>query len=63
MEKSDQKDLLNDIIAYEQGELELEEMYDLFQRLVDNGMVWQLQGHYGRMARILAEEGWIKLKE
>lgn len=54
--------LTDDIIAYEAGELELEEIYDLFQRLVDNGMAWTLQGHYGRMAKVLIDEGWIKEK-
>lgn len=47
--------MINDIIAYESGELNDEETLDLFQRLVDNGMAWTLQGHYGRAAAELIE--------
>lgn len=39
--------MLDDIIAYESGVLDEEATIDLFQRLIDNGMAWSLQGHYG----------------
>lgn len=47
------------IMAYEDGELSEDEMIQLFQGLLDTGLVWQLQGHYGRTARLLIERGLI----
>jgi hypothetical protein len=46
-----------EIARYEDGVLEHDEVVALFQALVDNGMVWQLQGHYGRTARRLIDSG------
>ena len=50
-------ELTKKIIAYEQGGLTHDETVALFQELLDSGIVWDLQGHYGRMAlRMLEEE-------
>lgn len=54
-------DVLDRIIAYEEGELSDEETIELFQRLVDDGTAWTLQGHYGRMAAALIEAGFVTL--
>ena len=54
-------DLVDDIIAYEQGDLDEEEIIDLFQKLVSSGLAWQLQGHYGRTAKALIEAGYVQL--
>ena len=50
-------DITTNIIAYEDGELDQDQIVDLFQTLIDNGMAWSLQGHYGRTAKYLIEEG------
>jgi len=56
------QNLSSDIIDYESGLLDEDETLDLFQRLVDSGLAWQLQGHYGRTAMALIEEGLITLR-
>ena len=47
--------LVDEIIAYEQGELNDDEVIELFQQLVDSGLAWSLQGSYGRTAAALIE--------
>lgn len=49
--------MIDGIIEYESGELSEDEVIELFQRLIDNGMAWQLQGHYGRTAAALIDAG------
>jgi hypothetical protein len=46
------------IIAYEGREMSDEDMVEFFQELVDTGMAWTLQGHYGRTAMALIEAGY-----
>ena len=53
-----QKDVMGLIIEYECGELSDEKTIELFQELIDSGMAWSLQGHYGRMATALIEAGY-----
>jgi len=57
--KEKRMDLVNNIVRYENDEMSDEETITFFQALVDNGMAWNLQGHYGRMATHLIEEGFI----
>lgn len=48
---------VDDIIRYESGEMSDDEIVTFFQGLIDSGMCWQLQGHYGRTAVSLIEAG------
>jgi len=50
--------ITNDIIAYEQGELDKDETIELFQTLISTGVAWSLQGSYGRTATQLIEAGY-----
>jgi hypothetical protein len=51
------------IIAYEQGSMDEAEVVQFFQELIDSGLAWQLQGHYGRTARRLIEAGLCSPRE
>jgi len=50
---------IDQIIAYEQGELTEAEIIQLFQELLKTGLCWSLQGHYGRTVKALLEAGLI----
>lgn len=55
-------DTLDFIMAYEGGEVTQDEMIEGFQHLIDNGMAWTLQGHYGRTATALINAGYCHRK-
>ena len=48
---------IDNIMAFESGELDEQQTIEFFQSLIDSGLVWQLQGSYGRTARNLIEAG------
>jgi hypothetical protein len=52
--------LVDRLIAYEEGQLNEDEEIALFQHLIDTGTCWQLQGHYHRVAATLIEAGLIE---
>ncbi len=52
-------DVVSKIIAYESGEMEEQEVIELFAELITTGMAWRLQGSYGRMAKQLIDAGYI----
>lgn len=45
------------IMAYENGDMGEEEVAAFFQEMIDSGLVWQLQGSYGRTANALIDAG------
>ena len=49
------------ISAYENDRLDEEAVIELFQHLVENGQVWELDAKYGKTAVELAEAGRITL--
>jgi len=49
------------INRYESGQMEEEEQVEFFQHLVDTGVVWSLQGHYGRTASWMINEGLVQV--
>ena len=51
------QDMVDKIIKYENGNMTNEETIKFFQELIDSGMAWKLQGHYGRTAIHLLEVG------
>lgn len=50
---------IDQIIAYEQGELNDTDTLSLFAELVKSGLAWSLQGHYGRTAQRLICSGYL----
>jgi hypothetical protein len=53
--------MMNEIIAYENGELSPMEIVHLFAELVRTELAWELQGHYGRAACSLIDRGLITI--
>ena len=54
--------VVSDIMAYEGGEMSKEAMLKFFSTLVSTGKAWTLQGHYGRTAKALIDEGYLSPK-
>jgi len=48
--------MVEKIIKFENGEMNQEETIDFFQEIINSGLVWELQGFYGRQAMELIEE-------
>lgn len=53
--------MVEQIIRYENGEMTEEEVVTFFQGLVNTGLAWSLQGHYGRTAQALIDDGLIEV--
>ena len=59
--KPETYDYVGALMAYESGELSDDDIVVLFQHLIDTGLAWKLQGHYGRTAMRLVEAGYCHL--
>lgn len=59
MSSNYQQGIIDRLHTYEMGELSDEETIMLFQELIDTALVWDLQGHYGRTAINLINQGLI----
>ena len=55
--------LVNQIMSYESGEMSDDEQIKFFQELINTGLAWSLQGHYGRVASSMIEAGLCESKE
>lgn len=56
-------ELAGELADYEDGRLDDGQVITLFQRLVDTGLAWQLQGSYGRTASMLLLQGHVTRPE
>jgi hypothetical protein len=50
---------VDDIIAYEQGDLDPQKTIEMFAEGIKSGDVWKLQGSYGRTASSIIASGVI----
>jgi hypothetical protein len=55
--------LVDQLIAYEEGQITEDQEVAFFEHLVETGTCWQLSGHYQRVAATLIEAGLIKPPE
>ena len=51
------------IISFENGEATEEEIITEFQKMINSGIVWQLQGFYGHTAKTLIDNGFCTQKQ
>ena len=54
---------VQDIIDYENGDMEWPRVIEMFQGLINTGYAWSLQGAYGRMAQSLIDDGYCTYPE
>jgi hypothetical protein len=52
---------ITDLIRYESGEMDQEEVVNFFQDLYDSGVWVQLQGHYQRTMNDLVQAGLVSV--
>jgi hypothetical protein len=55
--------MVDDIIAFEGGEMDEADEIRMMQEMIDSGMAWKMQGSYGRAAMDMIEAGLCVLGE
>jgi hypothetical protein len=53
------KDFLDQMMDYEMGLLNDYDTLKMFSGLIKDNVIYSLQGHYGRTASALIEDGWL----
>lgn len=56
---NNQLDVMSGILDYETGILEYEDAVELFEKLYETGLLWQLQGSYQREFMRMVKSGHI----
>lgn len=54
--------LVDNLISYEEGTMSDKDAVKFFAELVKSGRAWTLQGHYGRTASALIDDGFVSKK-
>lgn len=49
---------IDEMMAFENGEQSREDTIAMFQKLINSGLAWRLQGFYGRTAAALIGQGY-----
>ncbi len=52
---------LRQMVAWEEGQLDHDDTVQLFQHIVNTGIVWCLHGIYGRKAHDLIQAGLVRV--
>ncbi len=56
-------DIIDMIMAFEQGDMDNEAIIALFQKLINTGDAWRMQGSIGRIAKALVADGFCTLSK
>lgn len=51
---------IQEMMDFEDGNLTGDDLTSMFQKLINTGLAWRLQGFYGRTAKMLIDQGLCK---